>query len=87
MRVIRLIVFGEVGRFRGHDESRVDLDRHRQFAAGAVVDDAAFRGEIKTALLLMLGAALEIAVTEDLQIDEAHADDQKPEAKKSGKSI
>jgi len=77
----------KIGRLRGHHEGRVDLNRHRQFAAGAVVDDATLGGEIKTALLLMLGSALEIAVTKNLQIDEAKADGQEPKTQKSGKSI
>jgi hypothetical protein len=35
----------------------------------------------------MLGSALEIAVAKYLEIDEAKADGQEPEAKKSGQSI
>ena len=51
--------------------------------AGAVVDDAALGGEFEAALLLMLGAALEVAVAEDLQVDEPDADDDEPETEAS----
>ncbi len=75
---------GEIGSFRGHHEGRVHLDGHRQLTAGAIVDDAAFRRKIEAALLLVLGAALEIAVAENLQIDEPQTDRQQPQAKQSG---
>jgi hypothetical protein len=46
---------------------------------GAIINDPAFWRELEAALLLMLGAALEIAVAENLEIDEAQADDDEPE--------
>ena len=78
---------GQVGRFCGHDEGGVHLDGHGQLVAGAIVDDAAARREFEAALLLVLGAALEVAVTENLKIDEAQADDNEPQAEESGEKV
>ena len=61
----------EIGGFRGHHERRVHLDGHRQLTPSAIVDNAALRREIETALLLMMRTAFEISVAENLQIDQA----------------
>src|SRR5258708_945572 len=62
-------------------KNRVYGDRHRQLASLAIVDDPAFGRDFFGALLLMLRALLEAAVAEDLQIDQAKADDPAPENK------
>jgi hypothetical protein len=46
----------------------------------AIVNDSAFGRELEAALLLVLGPALELAIAKDLEIDEAQADDDEPEA-------
>ena len=55
--------------------------------AAAVVNDAALGGDVDAALLLVLGALLKVAVTEDLQVDETQADDAAPEKKDSAKEV
>src|SRR5260370_4303899 len=54
---------GKIGSFRGHHEGRVHLNGHGQLTPSPIVDDAALRGEIEAALLLVLGAALELYIT------------------------
>ena len=78
---------GKVGSFRGHHEGRVHLDGHRQLTSSAIVDNAAFRRKIKAALLLVLRAALEIAVAENLEIDQPQTDRQQPQAKQSRQGV
>src|SRR5208283_4798726 len=77
----------EIGSFRRHDERRVHLDRHRQFTPRAIVDDAALRRKIEAPLLLVLGAALEIAVAENLKINQPQTDRQQPEAQESRQDV
>src|SRR5208282_3368504 len=77
----------EIGSFRRHDERRVHLDRHRQFTPRAIVDDAALRRKIEAPLLLVLGAALEIDVAENLKINQPQTDRQQPEAQESRQDV
>ena len=79
MRAIRDMVPGKIGHFRGHGEHRIHRDRHRQLASGAIVDDAAFRGNFGGALLLVLRPGFKIAVAENLQVNQAQADRAGPE--------
>ncbi len=78
---------GEIGDFRGHGEGRVHLDRHGEFASGPVEDDAALRREIEAALRLVVGTLPELAVAEDLEVDQAEADGNEPQAEKSGEGV
>src|SRR5690242_12239527 len=66
-------------------KDRINLDGHRQLVAAAIVDITANRRDFNTALLLAHGALRVIAVVDHLKADEAAADQQKPEGKKSGK--
>ncbi len=79
MRATRDMVPGQVRNFRGHREYGIHRDRHGQLAAGAVVDDSALGCDFRGALLLVLRSLLEIAVAENLQIDQAQADGAGPE--------
>src|ERR1019366_379247 len=72
---------------RGHHEGRVHLDGHRQLTASAIVDDPAFRRKVEAALLLVLGAALEIAVAENWQRGEQQTDRRQPQAKQSRQGV
>ena len=78
---------GQIGDFGRNSEGRVHLDRHGQFASGAVEDDAALGREIKAALRLVGGAAGEVAVAEDLEVDQAETDGDEPQAKKRREGV
>ena len=78
---------GQVRCFRGYNEGRIDLNGHRQLAAGAIVDDSAFWREIEAALLLALGAVFKVSITKDLEIDQTQADGQQPETKQSRQGV
>ncbi len=78
---------GKIGHFRRYGEHRIHRNRHRQFASGAVVDDSPLRGNFGSALLLVLGSLLEVAVTEDLQIDQAQANGSGPEHKHCAQQV
>jgi len=78
---------GEIGGFGRYDEGRVHVDGHRQLVASTIVDNAAARREVEAALLLVLRAALEIAVAEYLEINQANADDHHPQAEQSRQGV
>jgi len=59
-------------------ECRIYLHRHRQLMPGAIVDDATLSRDVDGALLLVLRALFEVAVSKDLQIDEAEANERAP---------
>ena len=69
---------GKVGHLAGHGKGRIHHDGHGQFVALAVEDNAALGGHVDRTLLLVVGALLEIAVAEDLQIDQTQADHAQP---------
>src|SRR5437588_9363089 len=77
----------QVRNFCGNGESRVYIDGHREFAARPVVDDAALGRNFNGALLLVLGALFELAVLEDLQVDQAQADGKKPQQQNSAQEV
>ena len=54
---------------------------------GAVVDDSAFGCDFRGALLLALSSLLEIAIAENLQIDQAQADAAGPEHQDPGQKV
>ena len=78
MWLIRERVLARSWNFAGHGENRLHRNGHGQFVAPAVVDDAAPRCNFGGALLLMLSALLKFAVGENLQIDQAGADGERP---------
>ena len=87
MRAISEMVPARSGISAGHGEYGIHGDRHRQFAARAVVDDAALGCDFRGALLLALRSLLEISVAENLQIDQAQADAAGPEHKDPAQQV
>ena len=71
----------DVGR---HRVDRVGVGARRQHAAAPIEDVAAFAGRLLVALLLPLGALDQIAARDDLQVDEAALDGDRPEREQAG---
>jgi hypothetical protein len=78
---------GKIFYFGRHGESRIDQHRHRQFVAGAVIDDAALGGERNLALLLVLGLLHKAAVAKNLQINQPAADGHAPQQEHRAQQI
>jgi len=74
---------GEIGSFGGDDKGRVHLNRHRQFPPRTIIDNATLGREVEAALLLVLGAALKVAIAENLEVDQPQADGQQPQTQES----
>jgi hypothetical protein len=69
----------KIGYFGGHREHRIHRNRHRQFASGTVINNSALCRHIGGPLLLVLRPGEEVAITEDLQVDQPDADRPSPE--------
>ena len=78
---------GQVFYFGGDGECRIHEHGHCQLMTGTVVYDAAFGGERNLALLLMLGLLGKGAVTENLQINQAHTDRDTPKQKHGAQKV
>ncbi len=78
---------GKIFDFGGHGERGIHQHRHGQLVARAVVDDAALGGQRDGTLLLVSGLLDELAVAEDLQEDQAAADDDAPEKKHGAEQV
>ena len=65
----------------GHRVDGVGLDGHGQLTEVAVIEDAAAGSHLKGARLLLLGAVNKLLVTDDLEPEEAAANDAGPDEK------
>ena len=78
---------GQIGNLAGNGEGRIDQDRHGERVALAVVDDTALGGDIHRALLLLVGALLEISVAENLKVNQAQADGAEPQDEQTSQKV
>jgi len=78
---------GKIFNFGRHGERRIDQHRHRQFMAGAIVDNSALRCQRNRPLLLMSRLLDEPAVAENLEIDEPPADGHTPQQEHGSEKV
>ena len=76
-----------VGNFAGNGKHRVHRNGHGQLVAVAVVNDAAAGRHRNRALLLPLRALQPVAVTEDLQLNQAEADESTPQKQEAPEQV
>ncbi len=68
----------QIGDVGGHGEHGIHGNGHRQLTTGTVINDSSLGCDFRGALLLALSSLFEVAIAEDLQIDEAQADSAGP---------
>src|SRR4051812_8075314 len=73
--------------FGGHSEDGIDIDRHRQRIAVAVVNVAAARLHGNTTVLLTGRALHEVAILDDLQTHQAETDDEDPNEQNGSEDV
>ncbi len=78
---------GRIRNFAGHGEKRIYRDRHGQFLAVPVVDHATTRRKLNGSLLLVGSAGDEITVVDDLQLNQAEADQAEPEDENGAEEV
>ena len=87
MRVISEIAVGRSLTSDGTAKAESTMHRHREFVAGAIVDDSSLGGQRNRALLLVSRLLDESSVAEDLQVDQTRADRDAPEKQDRAQKI